>query len=173
MDLPNQETVVSNYPRTPETKYYSKVVMTCLRCLLISVVCGVVIMIFDLAINGLSPVGSMAKEFLWITLMCAIGTLPLVAIACRTFPITVSAAGLRAYNGFGMYSVIPWDSIQQLPTINIFIKYFRFKKPGLRLPLMVLYDIDDPEMFTNEMGRYLGENHPIVANLRSSWSLQN
>src|SRR5262249_17466799 len=114
MDLPTQETIVSNYPRTPESRYYSKVILTCLRCLLISIACGLFLEVLNVAVNGVGPLTSMFEGFLWASAMCAVGILPMVAIACRTFPITVSAAGLRAYNGAGIYSVIPWDKIQQL-----------------------------------------------------------
>ena len=112
--------------------------------------------------------------FVWGAINTAswVGLLPLWAICCRLFPVTVSASGLKSFNGFGVYSLIPWDALKQQPILNLAgLKYFRFKRDGLKAAILVPFDLDDPRLFTNEMEQYLGADSPIIANLRQEWKL--
>jgi len=165
------ETVVSNYPRTPETRYHAKTVTTWLRCLPFTLILFVVIIfLFDLARAG---VGMGAPiDLIWITAVTYAGLLPLLAVCCRSFPITLSAGGLKAFKGLGVYSTISWEELRQLPVLNLGgLKYYRFKRDRMLLAILVPFDLKDRERFIREMARYIGDEHPIISNLCASWKM--
>jgi len=164
--------MVSNYPRHPTSQYCARPIVTWLRCLIPTMLLVVVTALAPAAFLSSQMASSYGLDLAGVLIADVVLSLPLIVVICRLFPITVSASGLKAFNGLGLYSHLPWDSIRQLSTINVFsLRYFRFKREGMLFAALVPYDLDHPQAFCAEVARYMGEESPIVASLRRSWHL--
>jgi len=164
--------MVSNYPRHPTSKYHARPVITWLRFLIPTMLLVVFIALVPVALLSSQMGSSYGLDLAGMLIGDVVLSLPLIVVVCRLFPITVSASGLKAFNGIGTYSHLPWDSIRQLSSMNfIGLRYFRFKRDGMVFAALVPYDLDNPQLFCVEVARYLGEDSPIVASLRGSWHL--
>jgi hypothetical protein len=115
------------------------------------------------------PVGSApGARFWWVPiplgcLLCGILSAMATPLVVFGFPVYVSPDGLKAYNFWGIYTSVGWDSITAAKTVHFGVAGFlRVFTRDTRLPFWLPLFSANMDRFTELVREYAGPNNPLT-----------
>jgi hypothetical protein len=87
----------------------------------------------------------------------------MVALAVWYYTVYVAADGLKCYDFWGIYHFVPWDTIKEARTVNLFwLRYLRVSSPATPRPLYVPLFLADMPGFCAAVADRAGPDHPLT-----------
>ena len=107
------------------------------------------------------------EAFLFATVCILLLTVAVV----RYFKITITDGNLRAYDFWGMYHTLEWNSVTSVKAIRILgLKYVRVYGTTCKRPLWIPLFLNDMSGFEKEVCQILDVQHPFRNYLESNSS---